>query len=219
MSSETKDPQSSEERKAVFAELRKHMHEEMERECEEREKTNSTPTEAELRLGVYLEEIEPTLREVVQIFTQKGYTTENSGFEGKKHTQQFLAGEGHLTDEEKGAVESTGAHAENQKWGWEISFSANTPDAKEIKAQWDRIAEVMPDRGIVAEPSYSSASFIQKKAPERTDLEIIALRKHIAWLEQEIASLPEGHYGIQNYQIILAKDRARYAEISAGGRE
>jgi hypothetical protein len=78
------------ERHKQFAQLRRETHERMEKKLAERLHTNPIPTETELRLGTFLEALEPQVRDAVAEMNGKVYSTNSSGFWGKYEDQQII---------------------------------------------------------------------------------------------------------------------------------
>lgn len=73
-----------------YAKLRKNTIEQKEKEIKIREEGNPIPTEEEINLGCYIEQIEPQVRDAVLNLQRKGYTSYESGFaEFKKQNIGF----------------------------------------------------------------------------------------------------------------------------------
>ena len=93
------------------------------------------------------------------LMRQKGYNTESSGFGGEGGTEQVIDT---FTDmgfdaSTKALLAEHGITAANR----EIRFSPEDPaDLASIKATWDMIAALLPDKGKYAEPSESLGSLM-----------------------------------------------------------
>ena len=177
---------SEEERLAAFSHLRDQVHKDMKTK-REKPKEKKLPTEIELRLGTYLNAIEPQVRDAVKVFVEKGYSPSGSGFDGRQHSdRQVIYGPLELSEEEIEKLTIAGAEVDI-KYPQEIvvSFCATSPDIETIKEQWKHITNALPDRGRLGDPSYSHG-FVRDLAPERLDLQEISLRKNIARIEKEL---------------------------------
>ena len=65
-----------------FAKLRKDTLESMDKELKEQREKNQKPTDNELSMGVYEEQIEPQVRDAIRNLRKKGYSIYESGFSG-----------------------------------------------------------------------------------------------------------------------------------------
>jgi hypothetical protein len=144
-------------RREAFRELRRRVHEQVEQETQERIKKKPVPTDAELRLGCFVEMLEPQVRDAVFKFNRKGYTTHNSGFWGDNCNLQIIDGVFILDPETRKRLEAIGATVKDVmfwgKAGTAITYRPKNPDINHIKQQWDTIAEMLPDKGHPAAPS------------------------------------------------------------------
>lgn len=175
---------SEEERLAAFAMLRRATHERMKKELMSRKANNPHPTEVELRLKAFVEELEPQVRDALRIFVEKGYTPNSSGFYGKNGERQVIDGNFDLREEEQRMLEEAGASVTQQVFGGEkefsIEFNPKSPDLHTITQQWNKIAMALPDRGHMADPSINGDfQFLHKYAPERTDIEARIIEKQL----------------------------------------
>jgi hypothetical protein len=84
-----------------LAALRREVHKRVQADLTERVRNYPVFTETEDRLGVFVELLEPQVRDAVLEFNRKGYTTYSSGFFGKHHEVQAIAGAFALDDEIK----------------------------------------------------------------------------------------------------------------------
>lgn len=127
--------------------LRKRMHEEMRAAYDRRLKENPTPTDDELSLGLYVERIEPHVRDAVLLMRRKGYQTSGSGFDHFNAQSVSLAEPdfGDLTAEERAAFEASGVKF--SKDGTSLSFNADEIEFDVLKQKWDHIAALLPDLG------------------------------------------------------------------------
>jgi hypothetical protein len=170
----------------AFDELRERTHAEMEKQVAERIKNNPHPTEEELWMGAFVEQLEPQVRDVVLTFRRKGYNAFSSGFycEGK----QNIDGPFTLDKETKaklaqfgvGVHEMTKANDKNIAWYTGVYFFPEKPDLDEMKQTWDRIAGVLPDRGRIAGAPLNAGAtrFRRKYAPNIDPYHPISPRAH-----------------------------------------
>lgn len=123
-------------------------------------KTNPTPTEEERRLGIYIEELESPVRDAVMLMRNKGYNTIWSGFGigTRDPGYQAIKIYDRFNLDSKTIEELAKLGAKIGRWDREIEFSVTEPSIEIIKAMWDKIAEILPDLGHIAEQASSSSS-------------------------------------------------------------
>ncbi len=133
-------------RKAL-RELRRDVHAAMYRELLRRLARNPTPTREELRLGVYVEALEPQVRDALRRMREKGYTTRSSGFYAYDHAAQAI--EGGFEVPPVALKELSDVDVEVQKRGSMtlIRFYPEQAEVEAIKARWDGVARALPDLG------------------------------------------------------------------------
>lgn len=180
---------SEEERLAAFAMLRQTTHEQMKKELADRVTNNPQPTEVELRLKAFLEQLEPQVRDALRIFVEKGYTPNSSGFYGRNGERQVIDGYFDLTEEEQKNIEEAGATVVKQEFAGEkefsVEFNPKSPDLQAITQQWNKIATALPNRGHIADPSVNGDfQFLHTYAPERTDIETTIIEKQLKHKDQ-----------------------------------
>jgi hypothetical protein len=165
-----------ETRAEAFTELRQQTHAQMERETAERVKTNPKPTEEEINAGAFPELLEPQVREAVFEMRKKGYATESFGFGGETGEVQSIDGYFDIDPKTEQALRDLGVQVirdegNGPKYSF-LRFSPDEPSLETMKAKWDEVARLLPDRGQQAEPSVSGRAeeFIKQYAPERTDV-------------------------------------------------
>lgn len=144
---------SKEQDSQDFYSLRKRLHIIMEEEVNTRlELGNWQPTDVELDLDAYLEELEPQVRDAVLILNQKGYSTLSSGFYGKHAEYQSIDGFFTIDEETVQKFHALGAIVEpyEEVPGYTfIKFWPKTAELASIKAMWDSIVEVLPFKSSV----------------------------------------------------------------------
>lgn len=162
-------PQNDQEKKYhLFMKLRDEVYKKRNQELANRKKNNPTPTEEELRIGAYYEELEGPVRDAVFTFSRKGYTTDSSGFCNLPYaTEQVIDGFFTLDEDTIQKIKTLGAkYEQSQNRYSHISFDPDSADEKAIKAKWDTISELLPDKGAYAKPSTSvGAENFRKEHP------------------------------------------------------
>ena len=174
-------------RKQLYYEaLRKEAHSISGAELKERLEKNPIPTDSEIVIGAYFEEIEPQVRAVVRIMNAKGYATESSGFWGspEKMIQQvdgFFEVE--LDDETKHKLLNLGCEIKSDPNSWNyIRFTvAEGDDLRKIESKWLKIAEILPDLGHPGFYSRSGGSDdFRAKIPDQKRVEKVLLERQLA---------------------------------------
>jgi hypothetical protein len=124
-------------------------------ELKDRLQTNPTPTDEEINMGAYREELEPQVRDAVITMRQKGYNTGSSGFLGYDHTHQAVDIATSIDETTKAQLAERMIEVEDSR----ISFSPEDPsDMEDVKATWDMIADLLPGFGKHADPAQSMAA-------------------------------------------------------------
>ncbi len=145
-------PPSEQNRLSAFKRLRDAVHEEMEQKINARlEAGNDRPTDLELELDAFEEEIEPQVLDAVKIFNAKGYETVSSGFYGVDCEDQCIDGPFAVDSRTTQELAEIGVSVvlypmEYGVVGSMVKFSPEEPDLEKIKAQWAHIATLLPDR-------------------------------------------------------------------------
>lgn len=120
---------------------------------QERMQTNPVPTQQELDLGAFVEEIQPQARDAVLLMREKGYDIGNvlhAGFRGENHDSQGMTFQTPLSHAEEAMLSEHGFVIEDGQ----LSFKTeNQTDLGEIKGMWDWLANSLSDRGEPAGPS------------------------------------------------------------------
>lgn len=205
---------SKEERRAAFQMLRTEMHRQEAEDLKKREQENPHPTEEELRMGTFIESIEPQVREAVLAFVRKGYAPLGSGFLVSNPDVQSIYGALELSDEERRAIEDAGATVSDKYGPFEIDIELKTtsPNQLEIEKQWKRITDALPDRKQLGAPTHTS--FLKKYAPERVDLIRTSLERHIAERKDELSKRKDRGIGYIKTQELLAAIEKQLEELN-----
>lgn len=176
-------------------------------------RTNPYPTDIEVRLGAFIEELEPQVRNALVTMAQKGYSTESSGFYGEHGEIQAIDGYFTIDPQTQTALSELNVYV---KTGPELGFPGlkgysairfypDVPDLLAITKTWDTVVALLPQRDptVVVSVSGASEDFRKKYAPERTDIELLALKRNIAegpeqWDEQTWAALNARYTELSN---------------------
>jgi hypothetical protein len=123
--------------------------------------TNPIPTEEELSMGAYVEELEPQVRDAVLMMRRKGYDTDNSGFDYGGGSKQVIDGLFSVAFDTANRLNGLGVEVKVLKPRpiySSIEFFAKEPDLGVIKERWDKIVNLLPDLGQPSKPSPSVVS-------------------------------------------------------------
>lgn len=132
----------------------------------ERIERNPIPTDEEINAGVYLEQLEPQVRNAVLTLRRKGYITYISGFHG--YEKQIIAFHNEPLKDFKFPSDLMRELAEKgvyvQVKPGEIMFSCDyLLTLEELKDVWEQIAATLPDLGISAGSlEYSPSGILSK---------------------------------------------------------
>ena len=127
------------------------------------------PTDLELKLGVFVMMLEPQVRDAVLEFNRKGYSTDTSGFMDYAESQS-IDGDFTLDRASKKKLEELGVVVETNPSGYtRLQFWPVEADFDKIKAMWDTIAGLLPDKHTTTSPSMTkrSRSFREKYVAAR----------------------------------------------------
>jgi hypothetical protein len=197
MNFEKPDNSSETEGQKAFSELRSRFYDSEKQSVKERAEKNPTPTDHELRIGAYEEEVEPQMRPILQALYEKGYTTESSGFGGIDNPEiQQVDGYYEIDNATEEKLKQLGAWITREHSDYyhdtltRIEFKADEPDDEKITQKWEEIVSVLP---VIGKPSYSlsapSFEFQQKHMGEdearKIHIETLLERGHMPDDERE----------------------------------
>ncbi len=130
-------------------------------ELKDRLGVNPEPTDEEINMGAYTEEIEPQIRDAVIALRRKGYNTGSSGFWGHDHAGQAMDIATPIDDKTKAKLSEHMVEVTDRG----IRFSPKNPsNIDEIKSAWDLVADILPDLGKHAEPAQNMGAEIFRYA-------------------------------------------------------
>lgn len=178
----------------AFNNLRQVTLKKVKEEIQKRLKANPHPTDAEIYIGAFAEELESQVRDTIFEFYKKGYSTESSGFGGDDGEIQSIDGYFFIDAKTReklyqmGISVCKGIHVGMpgaSKYWTEIRFYPGKADLKLMKNKWQQIIKILPKLEKPALPSISGASeqFRQKYASKRTDVEKLFLEKRLKMAE------------------------------------
>jgi hypothetical protein len=128
------------------------------------------PTQQELDIGVFVEEIQPQAREAILLLRHKGYDSGNvtcAGFAWDDATRQQMDLFSPLGTAEQLMLEKNGFVVKENR----ISFRPqDATDLDTIKGQWDWLAAALPDLGTPAAPVLFSHAVAFRDAAEKGTL-------------------------------------------------
>lgn len=108
------------------------------------------PTDEERSMRAFVENLEEPVREAVLTLRRKGYDTVSSGF-SDFDWQSMVFSRPELADLPEDVLAALeGMRVTVNASGDELAFRPETIDAESIRNEWNRIAELLPDRGTPA---------------------------------------------------------------------
>lgn len=141
------------------SESRSNAHIQVYEDLKERIANNPEPTEEELNMGAYVEEIEPQARDAIIELRRKGYQTQSSGFYGRNNELQSVDGPMNIDEKTAEQLKLNGYEVEARPDGYTvIVFEPDSYDLDVLKNRWGALASALPHRGRPAEPGRNLAS-------------------------------------------------------------
>ncbi len=133
----------------LFKRLQKSIQIKVEKDTIKRHKNNPKPNKMEQCLGVFIEMLEPQVRNAVFELNRKGYSTDTSGFMNNPCDQK-IEGDFRLNEDVVQKLNSIGVTVETNPSGYTIiQFSPKEADIKKIKKQWDKIVSMIPNKNQI----------------------------------------------------------------------
>ena len=146
-----KDPNL--QKKRLFERLQYSTQRKIDNDVKLRKTQNPHPNNLESRLGFFIEELEPQVREAVLKMNKKGYSTDVSGFMDNT-CEQMIEGDFLLEEKSIKKLEAFGVTVETNPSGYtRLQFIPGEADIKKIKKQWDKIVSLLPDKKRIADAS------------------------------------------------------------------
>jgi len=169
--------------------LREEAHRQIGEETRIRIKYNPHPTEEELQIGAFKEQLEPQVRDAIFTMIKKGYIPESSGFGDEHGEMQVIDGYFTIDQNTKKKLEDMGmtvtVDEERGQDYTHIYFRPKTTDILSIKDTWDQCAALLPEQESKGEISISggSSDFRTRYAVDRFDIEKKELRRALAFVD------------------------------------
>lgn len=115
---------------------------------------NPHPNSIEYKLGVFIEMLEPQVRQAVLTLHKKGYSTDASGFMMGNSCEQMIEGDFKLEEKSIKTLTAIGTTVETNPSGYtRLQFKPSEANIEKIKKQWDKIVSLLPGKKQVASPS------------------------------------------------------------------
>ncbi len=167
--------------------LRRRIHGQMEVELTKRKRENPIPTEEEIYLGAFAEQVEPQIRKAVFALVKKGYEFSSSGFSGNRNPQeQHLLGFFAIDDATKRELDSIGVKIQTKTTHknqpiTELSFNTDSDNLQVITEKWNLVADMLPKISdtMKLSPGNNSRIWRDLYASHRLDLHILDLERQI----------------------------------------
>jgi hypothetical protein len=146
----TEIPKPDIERLQAFQDQSNEVHRQMERNIQARlDDGNDQPTNFELEIDAFEEEIVPQVLDAVKELNRKGYKTISSGFAGEFGERQQIDGSFSVDDATKERLAfidvSVIPYPDPYMFGQMIIFYPEKPDLAVITTIWNQIAHTLPD--------------------------------------------------------------------------
>ncbi|MGC9598948.1 MAG: hypothetical protein ABSE18_01015 [Minisyncoccia bacterium] len=189
-------PQRNEKSRA-FKELYSRVYDGMRREKIERLRKHREPTEYEITQRCFEDDLEPQVRRALEILSQKGYRTTESGFyiygdrekDSPSFLTQYITGFFDVGDETEKKLKEIGVKISRRENDYPrlsnadfdprestittIEFMLPEPDIEAITSQWVKIAELLPvvseDKRVVCDKKRLETNRIMLEVEERRD--------------------------------------------------
>ncbi|OGG00310.1 hypothetical protein A2153_06035 [Candidatus Gottesmanbacteria bacterium RBG_16_38_7b] len=145
----SRDPQL--QRQRLFEKMEYKIRISLEKEVKKRKKTNPHPNIVESRLGVFIEELEPQVRQAVLKMNRKGYSTDLSGFVNNSR-DQMIEGDFRLEEKIINKLSLSGIKVESNPSGYtRLLFTPKEANLGKIEKKWNEIVSLLPSRNKTAE--------------------------------------------------------------------
>lgn len=145
------------QKKQTFEKLKFSVNKKISADLQARLKGNPKAEKIEATLGIFLEELEPQVKNAVLELNSKGYSTDLSGFMDNP-IYQMIEGDFQLDENITSQLLSNGVVVETNPSGYtRLQISAESADISKIKKQWNKIISYLPRKS-----KYSTASMTRK---------------------------------------------------------
>lgn len=111
---------------------------------------NPHPNKIESMLGLFIEELEPQVRQAILTLNKKGYSTDVSGFMDNS-CDQMIEGDFQLDEKTISMLQTVGVKVETNPSNYtRLQFSPLEADISKIKRKWNKIVSLIPEKNQVA---------------------------------------------------------------------
>ena len=141
------------QKQRLFERLKYSTQRKIDTDIKKRKVKNPHPDKTEFILGLFVEELEPQVRQAILTLHKKGYSTDESGFMYNS-SDQMIEGDFQLEEKNVKKLESIGVIIETNPSGYtRILFSPEEANISKIKRKWNEIVSLLPDKNQSASPS------------------------------------------------------------------
>lgn len=141
------------QKERLFEKLEYSVQRKIKDEIKRRIARNPHPNRFESNLGVFLEELEPQVKQAVLEMNKKGYSTDISGFMDEP-VKQIIEGDFQLDEKTVEKLRGLSVTVETTSSGYtRLGFEPLEADLAKIKRQWIKIVSFLPNKHQAASPS------------------------------------------------------------------
>jgi len=141
------------QKQRLFVRLKFATDKKIEIELTKRKEENARPDKIEQSLGLFIEEIEPQVRQAFLTLYKKGYSIDKAGFMDNP-SDQMIEGDFQLEEKTVAKLQKIGVIVETNHSGYtRIQFTPEEADHSKIKKKWKEITALIPDKHEAASPS------------------------------------------------------------------
>lgn len=145
--------QSSLKKERLFEKLRYSTQRKIDADIKKRKIKNPKPDKVELTLGLFLEELEPQVRQATLQLNKKGYSVDICGFMDNS-CDQMIEGDFQLDEKVVQKLQDLGVVVETNPSGYtRLQFSPTEANMSKITKKWKEIIALLPDKKQPASPS------------------------------------------------------------------
>lgn len=139
-----------------YSSLKKSINKERTLALKKRLKSKPSMNDIEYLLGAFLEMYEPYLKEIVLKLVEKGYAIETSSGFGQ-HNGEYQSLDGYFSVDyvTRNKLEKNGIKVRENSGFKSLVFWPEKIDLSFIKEKWLKIVSILPDKGLLTQPSMS----------------------------------------------------------------
>lgn len=141
------------QRQRLFERLENSIRLSMNADIQKRKTSNPNPNKLESNLGIFIEELEPQVKQAVLDLNKKGYSTDVSGFTDNCG-DQMIAGDFQLDEQSVKRLQAMDVFVELNSSGYtKLQFAPKSASVSKIKKEWNEIASIFPNKHQIADAS------------------------------------------------------------------